>query len=111
MVIWQFLWHGIFWVNLGMDHLSLYEELLNLPSVKITAIKIEPHLIIIDCQVRQVAQACPNCGQITDAINQYYPRTLRDLNMGSRQVQLALNMRQFYCQNCHRYFSETTLPC
>ena len=38
-------------VILTMDHLSLYEELLNLPSVKITSIKIEPKLITIDCQV------------------------------------------------------------
>jgi transposase len=89
-----------------MDHLSLYEELLNLPSVKITAVKIEPQLITIDCQVKQKGQTCPNCGKITNVVNQYYQRTLRDLNMGSRYVHLVVKMRQYNCQNCHRYFTE-----
>ena len=90
-----------------MDNLLLYEELLNLPSIKITAIKIDPQVITISCQVRQAGQVCPNCGKITNSINGYYQRTLRDLNMGSRQVQLVVKMRQFYCKNCPRYFSET----
>lgn len=90
-----------------MDNLLLYEELLNLPSIKITAIKIDPQVITISCQVRQAGQVCPNCGKMTNSINGYYQRTLRDLNMGSRQVQLVVKMRQFYCKNCPRYFSET----
>ena len=90
-----------------MDHLALYEELLNLPSVKITAVKIAPQLITIDCQLRQAVHDCPNCGKATTTIHQYYSRTLRDLNMGSRHVHLVVKMRQFYCQSCHRYFSES----
>lgn len=71
------------------------------------AIKIEPQLITIDCQVRQKDQICPNCGKITTTINQYYQRTLRDLNMGSRYVCLVVKMRQFQCQTCQWYFTET----
>lgn len=90
-----------------MDHLALYEELLNLPSVKITAVNIAPQLITIDCQVNQATHNCPNCGKATTTVHQYYRRTLRDLNMGSRHVHLVVNMRQFVCPSCHRYFSET----
>jgi transposase len=90
-----------------MDNLPLYEELLNLPSVKITAVKIDPKVVTISCQAQQAGHPCPTCGKITNAVNGYYQRKLRDLNMGSRQVQLVVKMRQFYCKKCPRYFSET----
>lgn len=89
-----------------MNQLPLYEELLDLSSVEITAVNIEPRLITIECQVRQKTQICPNCGKTTTSVNQYYERTLRDLNMGSRYVHLVVKMRQFNCQGCNRYFTE-----
>lgn len=90
-----------------MDNYDLYEELLNLFEVKITAVKIESNLITIECHVKKSGGICPNCGKASDSVNQYYARTLRDLNMGIRQVYLLVKMRQFYCKNCKRYFSES----
>jgi transposase len=90
-----------------VNHFLLYEELLNLPSVEITAVKIETKSILIDCKIKQKDQICPNCGTNTTTVNQYYARQIRDLNMGVRHVYLVLRMRQFHCQSCLRYFTET----
>lgn len=90
-----------------MEKLSLYEELLNLPSVGIDEVVVERKSITIVCHVSKRGECCPNCGLESSQINQYYYRTLRDLNMGERYVYLRVKMRQFYCKNCNRYYSET----
>jgi transposase len=78
-----------------------------LPSVEILDIKVDTKIITIECQVKQSGNICPNCGETTTTVNQYYHRTIRDLNMGIRHVHLLVKMRQFYCKSCNRYFTET----
>lgn len=90
-----------------MEKTTFYEELLNLPSVEILDIKVEPKIITIECQVKHSGDICPNCGKTSTTVNQYYHRTIRDLNMGIRHVHLLIKMRQFYCKDCNRYFTET----
>ena len=89
-----------------MNKFQFYEELLNLPTVKIVDVKIDNKVILIECQVKKSSEVCPNCGVVSSTINQYYYRTLRDLNMGIRHVHLLVKMRQFYCVSCNRYYSE-----
>ena len=89
-----------------MELLLIYEQLLNLPAVTITQVEVKPQTILIDCQTKQLTHTCPVCRQPTTTVNQYYTRTMRDLNMGTRQVHLRVNIRQFWCKNCHRYFTE-----
>ena len=64
-----------------MKNLGLYEELFNLPSVKITDVKIEDKVIEIQCKVNQEEISCPNCGKPSTSIKQYYFR--RRLQLGS----------------------------
>ena len=90
-----------------MEKITFYEELLNLPSVEILNIKIDTKIITIECQVKQTGATCPNCGETISTVNQYYHRTIRDLNMGIRHVHLLVKVRQFYCKSCNRYFTET----
>ena len=90
-----------------MEKITFYEELLNLPSVEILNIKIDTKIIRIECQVKQTGATCPNCGETISTVNQYYHRTIRDLNMGIRHVHLLVKVRQFYCKSCNRYFTET----
>lgn len=90
-----------------MEHLPIYEQLLNLPTVTITQVEVSPALIRIECHTKRLTHTCPSCDQPTSTLNQCYTRTLRDLNMGSRHVHLLVNMRQFHCPTCHRYFTET----
>jgi transposase len=90
-----------------MELLPIYEQLLNLPTVAITHVEVKPKTVLIDCQSKQKIHTCPTCGKLTSTVNQYYTRTLRDLNMGPRQVQLRVSVRQFWCKECPRYFTET----
>ena len=106
MVLRQFLWNEIKIVKLEMEKFQIYEELLNLPSVKIVDVKIDDKLITIECEIKKSSEPCPNCGQASYKINQYYYRTIRDLNMGNRHVHLVIKMRQFQCESCNRYYTE-----
>lgn len=90
-----------------MELLTIYEQLLDLPKLSVTQVTIEPKHIHIECQSRIGQQNCPTCQQPTTTINQYYTRTIRDLNLGQRQVFLVVRMRQFLCQHCQRYFTES----
>ena len=89
-----------------MENLNIYEELLNLPTLKISNIEIDPKSITVFCEVKTDGHLCPNCHDKSTIVNQYYEREIRDLNMGSRYVYLRVKMRQFYCISCNRYFSE-----
>ena len=101
------MWSDKFFVILIIEKITFYEELLNLVSVEILDIKVGTKIITIECQVKRSGDVCPNCRETTSTINQYYYRTIRDLNMGIRHVHLLVKMRQFYCKNCNRYFTET----
>ena len=89
-----------------MENLNIYEELLNLPSLKISNIEIDTKSITVFCEAKADGHLCPNCHDKSTTVNQYYEREIRDLNMGSRYVYLRVKMRQFYCTSCNRYFSE-----
>ncbi|NER04415.1 MAG: ISL3 family transposase [Okeania sp. SIO3C4] len=90
-----------------MDNLALYQELLNLPSVSVSSVKVEKDKIYISCEVLGETCKCPKCGATCSSVHQRYERTLRDLNMASREVYLLLKVRQFYGSSCHHYFTES----
>lgn len=90
-----------------MDNLELYEELLNLPFLKVVSVKIEKHRINISCELGSESCKCTNCGGSITQVHQRYERTVRDLNMASREVYLTVKIRQFYCKTCHLYFTES----
>lgn len=90
-----------------MEKYTIYEQLLNLPTLSIDNVLLADKSITITCHVTSPSHICPNCGQACERVNQYYTRTIRDLNMGSRYVYLAVKVRQFICNSCNRYFTET----
>lgn len=49
---------------------------------------------------------CPQCLNKRQVINQTYERQFRDFPITGKEVYLHLNQRQFYCQDCDRYFNE-----
>lgn len=90
-----------------MDFVPIYEQLLGLPSLSITHVEVAAKTIHIECQTKPLSHSCPTCHQPVTNVNQYYKRTLRDLNMGIRHVYLVVKIRQMHCQHCQRYFSES----
>ena len=89
-----------------MNELSIYEDLLCLPGLKIARIASSSRRIEIYGEVDKGAQPCPNCGELTGVIRQYTQREIRDLDMSGRQVWLHLEMKQYECSLCKRYFNQ-----
>ncbi|MEL7196594.1 MAG: ISL3 family transposase [Bacteroidota bacterium] len=89
-----------------MNELTIYEDLLRLPGLKITQISPLNRRIDIYGEVDEGPQPCPNCGEPTAIVRQYTQREIRDLDMSGRQVWLHLEMKQYECNICNRYFTQ-----
>ncbi len=86
---------------------AIYEQLLNLPEVKINGSTIGKRVISFSCTLSQADDVCPSCGQICTIINDTKTRKLRDLNISNREVFLLVDVHQFYCRSCNKYHTET----
>ena len=38
--------------------------------------KVDTKLITIECEVKRLGDACPNCGETSITVNQYYRSTI-----------------------------------
>ena len=96
--------------NLSIDylldlHIEL-EHLLDLPELEITLVEIEERRMTIHCRSRLGEALCPSCLKATKEVRRTYQRRIRDLSITGREVYLGVEVRQFYCFDCDRYFSE-----
>jgi len=90
-----------------MSPSEFYEELLSLPDLKITSIETTKTKIQIHCHTRSALGICPLCGDTTGVVNQYNSRRVRDLDISGKEVWLELEIRQYTCHTCNRYFNES----
>ena len=88
-----------------MNELAFYEDLLGLPDFQVTALEKTPAKLTIHGRSLVRAAACPLCQQPTGVVNQTEVRHFRDLKISAREVWLHVQVPQFYCVTCHRYFS------
>jgi len=87
-----------------MNETIFYEELLGLADLKITSIEKSPTEFIFHCQYIKKTSVCPICLHPTGIINQREQRKLRDLKICEREVWLYVQVPQFCCPSCKRYF-------
>ena len=87
-----------------MDELKFYEELLGLSELKITSIEKSPSKFIFHCRYTKELSTCPVCLEPTGKINQTEQRKFRDLKISEREVWLYIQVPQFFCPTCNRYF-------
>ena len=85
---------------------TIYEELINLPQLEVTGVKLSKTEVEIYCQSKLEEQICPNCLKKIKKVNQKYERRVRDMDLTGRKVYLVLDSRQFQYLDCDRYFSE-----
>lgn len=90
-----------------MSPSEFYEELLGLPDLKITSIETTKTKIRIHCHTTASIGICPQCGDATGVVNQYNSRRVRDLDISGKEVWLELEIRQYTCHTCNRYFNES----
>lgn len=89
-----------------MQETDFYEQLLALPDLQVQRVEYNSTRITLFCQLKTAKQPCPHCLRPTTEVNQYTSRQVRDLDMSGRQVWLQMQIRQFICPDCNRYFSE-----
>lgn len=87
-----------------MTEYSFYEELLGLSDLKITSIEKHPSKYIFHCRYTKSVSTCPVCLEPTGKINQTEQRKFRDLKISEREVWLYIQVPQFCCPTCNRYY-------
>ena len=88
-----------------MTENDFYTGLLNLPNIVVDSVSFVGSQIIIQCHISIKEAHCVSCQHLTTTINQYTTRTLRDLSIVGKEVCLKIRIPQFYCKNCHHYFT------
>jgi transposase len=89
-----------------MESNKLYELLLSLPLLSITNVKVEAKKIIICCESKLESGYCPCCLKPCSKVNNKHKRSIRDLSISNKTVELELTTRQFICKDCNRTFYE-----
>ena len=84
----------------------LAEELLNIKGLTVTSYRIEEEKIYLKIGYFKENCECPHCGNITDDINQIRGVSIRDMPILGKKTILEIGRRQFYCQDCKKYFTE-----
>ena len=87
-----------------MQETDFYEQLLGLPDLRVDRVELTPNRLTLTCHI--TTQACPHCLRLTEEVNQFTQRLIRDLDMSGRQVWLQIQLRQFVCPDCNRYFTQ-----
>lgn len=86
---------------------KIYENLLGFSVLEITKVELSSTQVDIYCQAKQQGGICPSCLTLCKRVKRSYTRVIRDLDLLGRKVFLHLASRQFYCEDCERYFSES----
>lgn len=85
---------------------KIYEKLLGISTLEVNRVELSTNRVDIYCQSKLNNGICPNCLKQCSEVNQSYTRVIRDLDLLGRKVYLHLEVRQFHCEDCDRYFSE-----
>lgn len=89
-----------------MQETEFYQVVLSLPDLVVVSVDLSTKRITLHCHVSTSQQNCPHCLRPTAQVNQYTRREVRDLDISGRQVWLVVQVRQFFCPDCDRYFTE-----
>ena len=81
------------------------DGLLNLPDITIErCIKNDTKTILKVGFLTDYA-TCPHCQQSRDELHQIRPILIRDLPISGQLIELEIPRRQYYCNNCQKYFT------
>jgi transposase len=69
-----------------MSDVNIYEQLLDLPDLKVEDVKVTAARIDVYASLVPKPIRCPICQATLTRIHQHTQRTVRDLNMGKREL-------------------------
>lgn len=93
-------------MDLGHMDFAL-DRLLNFPNITVEKYRIEEDKINLNIGFINEIVICPCCTQTTDEIHQKRKLSVRDLPILGKSTVLEIDRRQYYCQNCQKYFTES----
>jgi transposase len=82
------------------------DRLLNLPDLRIEKCLDTESEVHLTVKSWKESVNCPGCGLETDRINQERPLRVRDVSIFGKFTYLYFKRRQFYCENCQKYWTE-----
>src|SRR5512136_1503854 len=88
---------------------SMYDvltQLLNLPPYQVVGVELRDDRLILDLESTQAGATCPGCGQPCSSLHENHLRLIRDLPISGKPCYLRFVRRRFFCERCHRPFSE-----
>ena len=88
-----------------MDENRFFENILSLPELEVLSAEHFSNKIIIKCKINTKKSLCPNCRNETSIINQYTLHKAQDLSIAGKEVWLHIDVPQFVCKNCNRFFT------
>lgn len=83
----------------------LFEQILGIKELEILCIQRYSTKYVLSVRSILAQGICPKCGKKCSKVKSYYERTVRDLPISGKSVELSIEVRQFEC-NCGNYFSE-----
>lgn len=89
-----------------MKQSDFYRELLGLSNLEVIWVEADGKKIILHCFLNTDTCICTTCGEATSIVNQKESRKIRDLDISGKEVWLDIQIRQFICYPCNRYFNE-----
>jgi transposase len=86
---------------------ALLTQLLDIPNYHVVSAEIETDKITLDIESTSQTAACHHCGKSSKALHERHPRMVRDLPISGKPTYLRFIRRRFFCDDCHRVFSES----
>ena len=86
---------------------ALLTQLLDIPNYHVISAEIETDKITLDIESTSQTTACPHCGKTSKTLHERHRRMIRDLPISGKPTYLRFIRRRFFCDDCHRAFSES----
>lgn len=86
---------------------ALLTQLLDIPNYYVISAEIETDKITLDIESTSQTTACPHCGKTSKTLHERHRRMVRDLPISGKPTYLRFIRRRFFCDDCHRAFSES----
>ena len=86
---------------------ALLTQLLDIPNYHVISAEIETDKITLDIESTSQIAACPHCRKTSKTLHERHPRMVRDLPISGKPTYLRFVRRRFFCDDCHRAFSES----
>jgi len=89
-----------------MDNLTL-EILLGFSELGVDSVEVKKSRIDLHCHSKLEEGICPSCLEKCKKVKSTTTRQIRDMSLLGKEVYLHLESRQFFCEDCDRYFQES----